>query len=354
MQKTRPVIVLLSTPVIFWLILTLFVTGNNDTPWRAGNANETPQAYMPIALRPEDPTATTTPTATATPTATPTGIPTPSDWLDYVNLFRTQANLSPVAENSSWSNGGYLHGRYMVKNDFIGHDEDPSNQWYTPEGDAAAENGNVAVSSSSSFSDFGMINLWMVGPFHAVGILDPKLNTTGFGHYHEADGGWQSGATLDVLRGRGTIPGGTTFPILYPKNGGQLWLLSYTGGEYPNPVLGCGYTTPTGGPIILQLGTGSITPTITAYSLMQGSTPLTVCVYDETNYSFPGDPGGQSLGRAVLNSRDALVMIPQQPLQEGFSYTASITTNGQTYTWNFTTIPDPVNVPANTSTTISQ
>ena len=47
-------------------------------------------------------------------------------------------------------------------------------------------------------------------------------------------------------------------------------------------------------------------------------------------------------------------MIPQQPLQEGFSYTASITTNGQTYTWNFTTIPDPVNVPANTSTTISQ
>ena len=40
MQKTRPVIVLLSTPVIFWLILTLFVTGNNDTPWRAGNANE--------------------------------------------------------------------------------------------------------------------------------------------------------------------------------------------------------------------------------------------------------------------------------------------------------------------------
>jgi hypothetical protein len=29
------------------------------------------------------------------------------------------------------------------------------------------------------------------------------------------------------------------------------------------------------------------------------------------------------------------VLIPRQPLTPGLSYTVSITTNGQTYTWSF-------------------
>ncbi len=338
MKSIRPAVALLIAPFIVWLLLTLFISDETMVSLQANQGGMTPQAYVPALMNPDEPTPT--PLPTATPTATP--LPPSPEWLSYVNLFRVQANLPTVGENSSWSDGGYLHGRYMVKNNYIGHSEDPGNPWYTAEGLAAAQSGNVAVSSSVSASDYSMINLWMVGPFHAVGIIDPKLHTTGFGNYHEADGGWQSGATLDVLRGRGSVPGSVTFPVRYPQDGGQLWLLSYTGGEYPNPVLGCGYTTPTGGPIIIQLGTGSITPNVTAYSLMHGSTPLTACVYDETNYSFPGDAPGQSLGRSVLGSRDAIVMIPQQPLQQGQTYTVSLTTNGNTYTWSFSTVASPV------------
>lgn len=345
MKSIRPIIAILIAPFIVWLLLTLFVSDEMVVSLQAGQGGMTPQAYVPALMNPDEPTPT--PMPTATPTATP--LPPAPEWLSYVNLFRVEANLPIVGENSSWSNGGNLHGRYMVKNDYIGHSEDPGNPWYTAEGLAAAQNGNVAVSSSVSASDYSMINLWMTGPFHAVGIIDPKLHTSGFGHYHEAIGTWRSGATLDVLRGRGGVPGSVSYPVLYPRNGGQLWLLSYSGGEYPNPISGCGYSGTTGGPIILQLGSGGITPNVTAYSLMQGSTPLTACVYDETSYSFPGDSSGEALGRSVLGSRDAIIMIPQLPLQQGQTYTVSITTNGNTHTWSFTAVTSPVSVPEETN-----
>ncbi|MCL4868409.1 MAG: hypothetical protein KJ063_05550 [Anaerolineae bacterium] len=333
MKVVRPFLAVLLVLLLGWLFLAALLPDGSSGALQAGPDNLTPHAYLPVAFNPA---------ATATPTATPP--PSSPPWLSYVNMFRVQANIPLVVENSSWSNGGWQHGRYMVKNDVITHSQDPNNPWYTPEGHTAAQNGNVAVSSSVSATDYSAINLWMVGPFHAVGIIDPKLHTTGFGHYHENIGTWKSGATLDVLRGRGGVPGGVTFPVYYPKNGGQLWLLSYGGGEYPDPVAGCGYSLPTGGPIILQLGPGNVTPNVTAYSLTRQGQPVNVCVYDETTYSFPGNPSGQSLGRSVLNGRDAIVMMPQQPLQVGQSYTASITTNGNTYTWTFTTVASPVTI----------
>jgi uncharacterized protein YkwD len=318
-------------------------------------ATDTPtphRAYVPVALlegvmatATPTPTRTATATATATRTSTATATRTPtatatsgSPWLTYLNRFRAQANLASLVENTDWSYGDWLHSRYCVKNDYIGHDEDPGNYWYTPEGQAAAQNGNVMVSSSTSATDNYAIDLWMTGPFHAVGIIDPKLNTTGFGSYREADGGYQMAATLDVLRGRGGVPGGTTFPLPYPKSGGQLWTLSYGGSEAPDPLTSCsGYTAPSGPPIILQLGSGSVTPSVTAHSFSRGATALEHCIFDETNYYNPNS-SYQSLGRAVLNARDAIVIMPRQPLSVGQSYTVSITANGTTTTWTFTTV----------------
>src|SRR5438270_768166 len=48
----------------------------------------------------------------------------PFDWLAYVNSIRTLANLAPVSEVSEWSAGDVLHGKYMVKNQVIGHTEE--------------------------------------------------------------------------------------------------------------------------------------------------------------------------------------------------------------------------------------
>jgi uncharacterized protein YkwD len=258
------------------------------------------------------------------------------DWLNYLNQFRQATNLSLLGENPGWSNGGWLHSRYMVKNDYVGHEESPGNPWYTPEGLAAAQNGNVFVTTWLAAPDETAIDFWMTGPFHAVAILDPRLATTGFGSYREGDGGWQMAATLDVLRGRSNTPPDGTYPLSFPRPGGQTWLTRYSGGEFPDPLTPCpGYTVPTGPPLLLQLGTGSQTPNVTAASLMVNGNPQQICVYDETNYTHP-NPGTQNSGRLILNNRDAVVILPRNPLVVGQSYTASITTNGQTTTWTFT------------------
>jgi hypothetical protein len=223
-----------------------------------------------------------------------------------------------------------------VKNDYIGHSEDPGNPWYTAEGLAAAQNGNVMVSSGSTDPDSDAIDLWMTGPFHGVGLIDPQLLQSGFGSYREADGGWQMAATLDVLRGLGGLPPSVIFPVMWPGNNTTSYLTSYGGTEAPDPLTSCpGYSAPSGLPILLQIGSGSLTPSVTAHSFLRGGAVQEHCVFDETNYTNP-NASYQSLGRSVLDSRDAIVLIPRSPLAAGSTYTVSITVNGSTHTWSFT------------------
>lgn len=286
---------------------------------------EPERTFLPALLNPLQPT----------PSPTPITIP---DWLNYVNQFRAQANMPALNQNPDWSYGDWLHSRYMVKTDSVTHSENPASPWYSSEGNSAAQNGNIAVTSSAIGNDHYFIDFWMAAPFHAVAILDPKLQTTGFGSYREADGGWQGGGTLDVSRGRGTLPPTITFPIFFPKNGGQTWVLSYPGGEWPNPLTSCpGYTVPTGPPIILQMGSGNLQPSVNSYQFKQGSQNLPACVFTETTYTN-SNSSDQNSGRLILNSRDAVVLMPQQPLQIGQSYTVEITINAQFYSWTFSAI----------------
>ena len=279
------------------------------------------------------------PTPTITPSPTPT-IPPEPPWLTYLNRFRTDTGLSPLVEIESWTYGGWLHGRYMVKNDYVGHHEDAGNPWYTPEGDEAASSGNVYVSWYANADDERPIDFWMTAPFHAISMLDPQLHSTGFGIYRENIGNWKTGATLDVIRGRGALPPGTTFPIPYPADGSVTWLAAYYGGEFPDPLTSCpGYSPPTGPPLMLQLGGGELTPQVVGHRLLDGGNQLPSCIYDETNYVNP-DSSMQWTGRIVLNNRDAVVVMPRDPLTPGKSYTVEITTSEGTFSWSFTVSPD--------------
>jgi hypothetical protein len=254
-------------------------------------------------------------------------------WLSYLNGIRSLGNIPPLGENSTWSDACVLHSRYMVKNDEMAHSEDPSNPWYTPAGDAAAGNSNLMMSTNVSKPDLQAIDMWLTGPFHGLGLLDPELGSTGFGSYRENDGAFQMGACVDVLRGLGSTSASVAYPIRWPENGRSLPYLAYTGGEMPNPLSGCpGYSVPSGPPIYLLLGRGEVTPNVTAHSFSANGQALAHCVYDETSYS--GDY--PDLGRSVLNSRDAVVLIPRQPLTAGVTYTVSITANGRTHSWRFT------------------
>ena len=101
------------------------------------------------------------------------------------------------------SAGAAAHSCYMLYNG-ISHDETPGLTGYTAEGDVAGNSGNVAVSSQINTSARSHIELWMSGPFHAIGVLRPNLRSTGFGKCDmDSTPTWHSGATLDVLRGLG-------------------------------------------------------------------------------------------------------------------------------------------------------
>ncbi|MBI1295872.1 hypothetical protein GC175_13035 [bacterium] len=302
------------------------------SPSLAENMSVSP-LYLPNVVRESMPTPTVTPTSTAVPTATPPPTLAPQ-WLALVNEYRDMARLPHVSENEIWSHGDWLHARYMVKNDVSQHFEDPNNEWYTPEGDAAARASNLTSSYQVDATDVYAIDSWMQAPFHAVGILDPRLAQVGYGVYREAGGGRQMAAALDVIRGISSLPSDIQFPIVWPADGTTVPLTEHWG-ENPSPLTSCpGYETPSGLPIILQLGSRQVVPNVTGHAFVQEETPLEHCVFDETNYINP-DPAQQDIARRILDSRDAIVLIPRQPLTPGATYTASITVNGSTYIWSF-------------------
>lgn len=311
--------------IILFVLLVILVPGPHPATVLAQSP---PPVYLPIILSPA-------PTNVSYP-------PTPP-WLQYLNQYRAQANLPPLQEEPVWSDGAWKHARYMVKNDIIVHEEDPQKPWYSPDGDIAGRNSNVLISTSLAFSETQAIDLWMQGPFHALGILDPRLERTGFGIYHENIGSYKTGATLDVLRGRTTTPASSIrYPILWPSDGQTTALDRYNGSESPNPLTSCGFTAPSGLPILMQFGSGERTPKVLESALYNDQThSLPHCVYTESTYYNP-DLGQQNLGRNILNTRDAVVLIPQAPLQAG-TYTVSIKVDleGQisTYTWRFSVNP---------------
>ena len=209
-------------------------------------------------------------------------------------------------------------------NDLVTHYETAGTPYYTAAGDTAARDGNIYVSSFTSTADTQAIDWWMGAPFHAMGLMDPRLTSTGFGSFRVVKSSWQMGATIDVLRGN-SFTGGT-WPVLFPGNGTTEPLTSYSGYEWPDPLQACpGYAMPTGLPIFVETG-GNVATTVTANSLSANGVQLAHCVIDSHN---------SAVGSSLFY-RGAAILIPRQPLQAGTTYTVSLTVNNVPYTWSFT------------------
>lgn len=246
-----------------------------------------------------------------------------SGWLDRLNLWRAATNLAPLSENTTWDQGDYAHSLYMVKDDQVTHYELSNMPYYTAAGDTAARNGNIEVSSTTATSDESAIDWWMGAPFHAMGMMDPRLTSTGFGAYREVKSGWQAGFTLDTLRGN-SFTGGI-YPVFYPANGAAVPLTQYSGNEFPDPLQACpGYSTPVGLPVFVEVG-GNVATTVTAHSFTGNGAPLAHCVIDSNSPSVGSD----------LTGRGGVIVVPQQPLQQGVQYVVNVTVNGVPYTWTF-------------------
>ena len=260
--------------------------------------------------------------AVASAVPSPDFIPPTADWLTTVNYYRSMAGVAPITEDPTLSVGAVNHSCYMLYNG-ISHDEIPGRPGYTVDGDAAGNAGNVAVSSLEGTSARSHVELWMTGPFHAIGVLRHNLVTAGFGKCDLANTPmWHSGATLNVLSGLGNAPRPSQ-PTLFPGNGTTTNLDRFIA-ESPNPVTMCGWTGGAGLPIIAMLPTPPISPTATVTG---PSGPIDVCVLSGANTT--------GVGQSILAGDNAVVIVPRVTLPQGLQ-NVRLVSGGQLIEWSFT------------------
>jgi hypothetical protein len=256
----------------------------------------------------------------------PSFIPPTASWLTTVNYYRAMAGVGPVVEDPNMSAGAAQHSCYMLYNG-ISHDETPGLQGYTPEGDIAGNSGNVAVSSVINTSARTHVELWMSGPFHAIGVLRPNLQSTGFGKCDLASTPtWHSGATLDVIRGLGSAPRPAD-PILFPGNGTTTNLDRFVV-ESPSPMDFCGWTGSAGLPIIVMMPEAATSPS--ASLLGPDGQPIETCVLSAANTS--------GVAQQILQGDNAVIIVPRTILASG-TYSVGASTTARNVNWTFTVDP---------------
>jgi hypothetical protein len=274
------------------------------------------------------------------PTATEAPLTGP-DWLRYVNQFRAQSGVPPVTENPRLSEGAANHSRYMILNSDASHNENPNLPGYSVNGLQAAQNGNIAVSGAANVGYRWPINYWISAAFHAIPLLDPALMSVGYGEHNDASSSFGMAATMDVQSSSRADLTAVQYPIMFPRDGGQTWVTTYSLPEFPNTASGCsGYQKPTGAPIILMLGNGENTPRVNSTRLQENGSDIPHCAFNETNY-FNSVPFWQEVGRTILDERDAVVILPRSPLNIGQEYTVTVNNGGEEIQWSFTVTEPP-------------
>lgn len=254
--------------------------------------------------------------------------PASDDWLGIVNVYRAQSGLAPVSENPTWSVGARNHSCWMLLNG-IAHDETPGTPGYTVEGDQAGNSGNVAVSSNVSATARSHIDLWMTGPFHAIGLLRSSLQQSAFGICASSSAPkWKSGATLDVVRGNVWGAPKPPTPVVFPGNGATTSLTRFVA-ETPDPRTFCGWGGQTVGLPLIALMPSDVT---TASATLNGpSGPVPTCVLHRANTS--------GIASTILGGDNAVVVVPATQLTTG-SYSVTLASNGGNANWSFNVDPN--------------
>lgn len=267
-------------------------------------------------------------TAVATaPAPAPSNLVTP-DALSAVNAYRAMAGLAPVTFDSAAVPGATNHSCYMLQNG-ISHTETPGSPGYTVDGAAAGIRSNVAVSSSTTATASDFIDLWMTGPFHAVGILRPSLNSVAYGSCTASSGPlpWRSAGTLNVLSGLPARPP-LTAPVVWPGDGATTKLDHFIA-ESPNPVTMCGWTGDASLPVLAMMPETAlgVSATITG-----PNGPLETCALSAQNATDPS-------AKAILDGDNVVTVLAHSTFTPG-TYHVTITTLARTVSWSFTVDPN--------------
>ena len=265
----------------------------------------------------------------STPAAMAAG-PAADDWLGIVNVYRAQSGLAPVVNNPAWSNGATNHSCWMLLNG-IAHDESPGSPGYSSEGDLAGNSGNVAVSSNSSATTRSHIDLWMTGPFHAIGLLRSSLSQAAYGICasppNPSNTQWRSAATLDVARGNNWGAAKPATPVVFPGDGTTTSLTRFIA-ESPDPRTFCGWGSQSVGLPLIAMMPSNVTTA--SASLVGPGGPIPTCVLHKANTS--------GTASSILGGDNAVVVVPAAPLTTG-TYTVFVASNGGNANWSFNVDP---------------
>jgi hypothetical protein len=164
----------------------------------------------------------------------------------------------------------------------------------------------------------------MAAPFHAIGVLRQGLTKSAF-----ATDGYASG--LDVIRGLSSA-GQPNSPVLWPGNGASIQLSRF-GGELPDPLESCGWTS-SGLPLIALLPNTPASTTTASLRDASGQ-KKSVCVVTARSFTS-SDPVYGSTGQSILAGANAVLIIPHSPLAST-RYTVRLSGTGQKddVTWSF-------------------
>lgn len=280
---------------------------------------------------------------TVAPTGSVTAAGATNPGLTALNELRALSGLPAVSEDAEMTDGARRHSEYMVRTGTMTHSEDPSSQWYSPQGDLAARQSNLAVFGSSNVTARDAVELLMVSPFHGIAFVDPALSTSGAALFSDSSADrFRSGFTINVNGGR-TAAAPSDYPVLWPGHQSQVDLLTYPGGEYPDPLASCGnYEAPSGTPLLLLFDTDRQLESATVTDDL-GRT-LDACAFDRYSYTNP-DGTAQDAGRQALASRNAMVVVPRAPLEHGRRYNVEVATSAGDVQWSFTTTDDQATAP---------
>jgi len=278
----------------------------------------------------------------------PAAVEVSDNWLGKLNQYRQSAGLAPVSEAGALSSGDAKHARYLVANqaDMIRagkvnasiHEEDPTRPYFTTEGKTAGSLSDVdAVYSDPPETPDSpwAIDNWITGPFHRMWMLNPALRQVGYGQFCEKG---ICAAALNIQSGIEAEPDATT-PVMYPPDAATIHNGTFSAeeSEWPDPLAGCGYHTPTGMPITLQIG-GTAPAGLEAYSLSRNGTAVAACAFDASSYKS-ADPVAAQRVKSQLAHFAAIVMVPKEPLVPGATYSVKITASGQNFSWWFAVEP---------------
>jgi uncharacterized protein YkwD len=274
------------------------------------------------------------------PAATATGY----QWIDY---FRSLAGLGAVTPDAGWQAQEAVHVRYLADNsqacEADVHDElttatptCPANPHATAAGKVAANNSNV-TRVNAPVADETAVQNWFVSAFHALTLLEPRLQRTGYAAYYTPNprgagpDPYQFTAAVDVYRGRSGSYDGRM--IAFPATGAVTPLLSYrVGTETPEPFLDSLPTAPchswgqrvtVSAPMIVQWPVGTALPSGAAVVTDQtAKAPLATCALTAAQYPA-GSLAGEFL-RGTNRVTQAALYYADVPFQPGHEYRLSI------------------------------